>query len=50
MPKGLVVQLEHGNGGENLQTCFACLLSGVCVCVLAISDRCQRTVPLLIRG
>lgn len=48
MPKGLVVQLEHGNGGENLQTRFACLLSGVCV--LAISDRCQRTVPLLIRG
>jgi hypothetical protein len=37
MPKGLVVQLEHGNGGENLQTCFACLLSGVCVCVCLLS-------------
>jgi hypothetical protein len=42
MPKGLVVQLEIMATGERNPTDAFCLL--------AISDRCQRTFPLLIRG
>ena len=52
--KWLVIQLgKYGNEEkESLETCCVeiLLVLNVCVCILVISTRCQRTVPLPIKG